>query len=179
MRLHDLGLVHSDVKLANYFIGMDGRIFLGDHSLAHVSDNRGGGGPYTNKGALDAIRLYIHGTPRRQIDPNRARSKDSLSSRRPEKTSWLRDNKTPVITVGVFFRVKCPRLAHLRQHCSLRLLDFEQVKCAPGVIFSQNQRGPSVWRPAGGVDVACAYSAWCIDGSHPREYQGKADHQAG
>lgn len=34
MRLHDMGLVHSDIKLPNFFIGMDGRIFLGDHSLA-------------------------------------------------------------------------------------------------------------------------------------------------
>ncbi|KFG65571.1 rhoptry kinase family protein ROP21 [Toxoplasma gondii RUB] len=34
MYLHDMGLVHSDIKLPNYFISIDGRIFLGDHSLA-------------------------------------------------------------------------------------------------------------------------------------------------
>ncbi|PFH37751.1 rhoptry kinase family protein ROP21 [Besnoitia besnoiti] len=34
MRLHDMGLVHSDIKMPNYFISADGRIFLGDHSLA-------------------------------------------------------------------------------------------------------------------------------------------------
>ncbi|CBZ52682.1 unnamed protein product [Neospora caninum Liverpool] len=37
MRLHDMGLVHSDIKLPNYFVSGDGRIFLGDHSLANPS----------------------------------------------------------------------------------------------------------------------------------------------
>ncbi|KFH17798.1 rhoptry kinase family protein ROP27 [Toxoplasma gondii MAS] len=34
MRLHDTGMVHSDIKLANYFISSEGRIFLGDYSLS-------------------------------------------------------------------------------------------------------------------------------------------------
>ncbi|CBZ55238.1 unnamed protein product [Neospora caninum Liverpool] len=34
MRLHDVGMVHSDIKLANYFISKEGRIFLGDYSLS-------------------------------------------------------------------------------------------------------------------------------------------------
>ncbi|KEP62110.1 UNVERIFIED_CONTAM: rhoptry kinase family protein ROP21 [Hammondia hammondi] len=34
MYMHDMGLVHSDIKLPNYFISIDGQIFLGDHSLA-------------------------------------------------------------------------------------------------------------------------------------------------
>ncbi|PFH34279.1 rhoptry kinase family protein ROP27 [Besnoitia besnoiti] len=34
LRLHDTGMVHSDIKLANYFISSEGRVFLGDYSLS-------------------------------------------------------------------------------------------------------------------------------------------------
>ncbi|OEH76343.1 rhoptry kinase family protein ROP27 [Cyclospora cayetanensis] len=35
VRMHDMGMVHSDVKTQNFFVKADGRIFLGDYSLAH------------------------------------------------------------------------------------------------------------------------------------------------
>ena len=36
VRMHDMGMVHSDIKTQNFFVKSDGRIFLGDYSLAHV-----------------------------------------------------------------------------------------------------------------------------------------------
>ncbi|KAL8432284.1 hypothetical protein Efla_000868 [Eimeria flavescens] len=35
VRIHDMGMVHSDIKTQNFFVKADGRIFLGDYSLAH------------------------------------------------------------------------------------------------------------------------------------------------
>ena len=39
VRMHDIGLVHSDIKSQNFFVKKDGRVFLGDYSLAHVRNN--------------------------------------------------------------------------------------------------------------------------------------------
>lgn len=38
--MHDMGMVHSDIKTQNFFVKFDGRIFLGDYSLAHVSSSK-------------------------------------------------------------------------------------------------------------------------------------------
>lgn len=37
MRMHDMQMIHSDVKTTNFFVHRDGRIFLGDYSLSHVN----------------------------------------------------------------------------------------------------------------------------------------------
>ncbi|KAL8271195.1 hypothetical protein Esti_004856 [Eimeria stiedai] len=37
VRMHDMGMVHSDIKTQNFFVKRDGRILLGDYSLAHPS----------------------------------------------------------------------------------------------------------------------------------------------